>query len=51
MRVLLLYIPLAWTGGHLFGIPGIFIGATIGNGIAALLGWYFYLYTRRQQSS
>lgn len=51
VRVLLLYIPLAWTGGHLFGIPGIFIGATIGNGIAALLGWYFYLYTRRQQSS
>jgi len=50
IRVLFLYIPLAWIGGQLFGIPGIFVGATLGNGIAALLGWFFYRYIRRQQT-
>ena len=51
IRILLLYIPLAWLGGHLFGIPGIFAGATIGNGIAALGGWYYYIHTRPQPST
>ncbi len=51
VRVLLLYIPLAWAGGHLFGIPGIFIGATLGNGIAALCGWFVYKATRMQPNT
>lgn len=39
IRVFLCYAPLAWIGGMLFGIKGLFIGAVIGNGIATLIAW------------
>jgi len=38
-RVFLCYTPMAWTGGWLFQVPGLFCGAVIGNFIAALIGW------------
>lgn len=47
IRILVFYIPLAWLGGQLFGLAGIFAGATLGNAIAAAVGWWFYLYTRQ----
>ena len=43
-RILLLYVPLAWLGGQLFDIPGIFAAYTLANivtGIAA------YVWARR----
>ncbi len=51
IRILLLYIPLAWLGGALLGLPGIFIGATIGNIGAAAVAWCMYLRTRPEPQS
>ena len=39
IRVFLCYAPLAWLGGLLFDIPGLFIGAVTGNAIAAFIAW------------
>jgi putative MATE family efflux protein len=39
IRVLLCYVPLAWAGGLLYGIPGLFGGAVLGNAIAAGIAW------------
>ena len=39
IRALLCYAPLAWTGGMLFGIPGLFCGAVLGNAIAVGIAW------------
>ncbi len=39
-RILFLYIPLAWLGGELYGVPGIFVAysaANIGSAIVAYL--------------
>ena len=40
VRVFLCYAPLAWIGGLLFDLPGIFAGAVAGNAIAAGIAWY-----------
>jgi len=39
VRLFLCYVPAAWLGGLLFGIPGLFAGAVAGNGIGALIAW------------
>ena len=39
VRVFLCYTPLAWLGGRLFDIPGLFTGAVLGNCVAAYIGW------------
>jgi putative MATE family efflux protein len=39
-RVFLCYTPMAWVGGLVLDITGLFIGAVVGNGVAALIGWY-----------
>jgi len=38
IRLFLCYVPLVWLGGRVLGIPGLFLGACAGNGIAALIG-------------
>jgi len=45
IRVFVFYIPLAWVGGMLLGIPGTFVGATLGNLLGAGIGWYIYKHT------
>lgn len=45
IRILIFYIPLAWLGGKAFNLPGIFIGATLGNALGAAVGWYIYKHT------
>lgn len=41
VRMLCLYLPLAWLGSRLYGVPGIFGGATAANLIAGLIGaWW-----------
>lgn len=47
VRVFLCYTPMAWIGGRLFDVPGLFGGAVIGNCIAALLGWAVVRHTFR----
>lgn len=45
IRILVFYIPLAWFGGKLFGLPGTLFGATLGNALGAAVGWYIYKHT------
>lgn len=37
IRSLACYAPLAWIGGLIYGIPGLFVGAVIGNCLAVLI--------------
>lgn len=37
IRSLACYAPLAWVGGYIYGIPGLFIGAVIGNCLAVVI--------------
>ena len=39
LRALVCVAPLAWLGGMLLGIPGLFIGAVLGNSIAVVIAW------------
>lgn len=38
-RFFVFYVPLAWVGSQLFGLPGFFGGAFLGNVLMALLSW------------
>ena len=38
-RFFLFYVPLAWLGSQLFGLPGFYAGALLGNVLMALLSW------------
>lgn len=37
IRSLACYAPLAWIGGYIYGLPGLFVGAVIGNCLAVLI--------------
>jgi len=52
MRVLVLYLPLAWLGQWLWGLNGLFIATALANVITGVVG-YFWLkqYLLRVQSS
>ncbi len=39
IRLLLLYLPLAWLGAQLWQYDGLFLGAALGNFIAAYIAW------------
>lgn len=41
-RLLLIYLPLAYLGGKLFGIYGIFGATCLSNGIVGLWAWIWY---------
>lgn len=49
IRILIFYIPLAWAGGQIFGLLGIFAGATLGNILASGIGWAIYKKTQPKQ--
>lgn len=42
IRILVFYVPLAFIGGKLFGLAGIFLGASVGNALGAAVGWFIY---------
>ncbi|MBZ9610617.1 MATE family efflux transporter [Rheinheimera maricola] len=42
IRLFVLYVPLAWLGGHLFGIAGVFVGCVIANVITAAIAWSWF---------
>jgi Na+-driven multidrug efflux pump len=51
-RFFVFYVPLAWVGSTLFGLPGFFAGALLGNVLMALLSWVTFrrvLSTERAQ--
>lgn len=46
LRFFIFYVPLALAGAALGGIPGLFIGAALGNvGAGLLITWWIYRYT------
>lgn len=40
-RLFVLYVPLAFVGGWLAGVPGVFAGAAIGNLLAGVIAWLY----------
>ncbi len=38
-RFFIFYVPIAWLGSQLFGLPGFYAGALIGNVLMASLSW------------
>lgn len=41
-RLFICYVPLAWLGGVLFGVVGVFVGCVIANLITASVAYYWY---------
>ncbi len=39
VRLFVTYLPLAWIGGKLAGLPGVFAGAVVANLVTALIAW------------
>jgi len=35
-------VPLAWLGGRIAGVPGIFAGLAIANLLSAVLAWWWF---------
>lgn len=50
IRMMVLYLPLAWIGAQLFDIPGIFVGAGIANLIAGVVAYGWLARTTRPDS-
>ena len=48
LRLFLLYMPLAYLGGQVYGLKGLFIGIAIGNCLAYLIASYFLKLTYRE---
>lgn len=50
IRLFVFYVPLAWLGGTVFGVTGLFIGCVLGNIFTASLAWrWFNRAARRSQ--
>jgi len=45
VRLFICYLPLAYLGSHLYGLPGLFIGALLGNVVMAFVSYRLF---RRQ---
>lgn len=41
-RLFICYVPLAWFGGMLFGVTGVFIGCILANLLTASVAYYWY---------
>ena len=42
LRLFVCFLPMIWLGTQLFGLQGIFIGATLGNIAAGIIAWLLY---------
>lgn len=42
LRLFVCFLPMIWLGTQLFGLQGIFIGATLGNIAAGIMAWLLY---------
>ncbi|NRQ41565.1 MATE family efflux transporter [Rheinheimera sp. YQF-2] len=53
VRLFVFYVPLAWLGGELFGVTGLFIGCVLGNIFTAAIawGWFNRAVQRSQQEA
>ena len=52
IRLFVFYVPLAWLGGQLYGITGLFVGCVVANIITAAIAWRWFnrtLHTTKQE--
>ncbi|HVS12432.1 MAG TPA: MATE family efflux transporter [Thermoanaerobaculia bacterium] len=49
LRMIVLFLPLAWIGSRLLGYPGVFAGAAIANVAAGAFAWWWCEHTGRAQ--
>ena len=42
IRLFAFYVPLAWLGGILFGVTGLFFGCVLANILTASLAWTWF---------
>lgn len=42
IRLFVFYVPLAWAGGKLYGVVGLFIGCVLANLLTAALAWTWF---------
>jgi putative MATE family efflux protein len=50
VRLSILYVPLAWVGGHFYGFEGLLLGASIGNLLAGMIVWGLIRRAQSQQA-
>ncbi|WOD07407.1 MATE family efflux transporter [Marinomonas sp. GJ51-6] len=43
LRLFACYLPLIWLGSEMYGVMGIFIGATLGNFLSGVVGWAMFV--------
>ena len=43
LRLFGCYLPLIWLGSEMYGLLGIFIGASIGNFLSGIVSWFMFL--------
>lgn len=52
IRLFVFYVPLAWGGGQLYGVTGLFAGCVLANIITAVIAWRWFnrtLHTTEQE--
>ena len=49
IRLFVFYVPLAWLGGQLFGVTGLFFGCVLANVMTASLAWTWFNKTVNKQ--
>ncbi len=49
-RFFIFYVPIAWIGSQMFGLPGFYAGAMIGNMLMALLSWRSFERTLKEDA-
>lgn len=42
VRLFVFYVPLAWLGGTLYGVTGVFIGCVVANLLTAAVAWHWF---------
>ena len=50
LRMVVLYLPLAWVGGRLLGVYGIFAAAAVSNILAGITAYVWLTRTARKAS-
>lgn len=43
LRLFVCYLPLVWLGSEMYGLMGLFIGASLGNILSGMVGWKMFL--------
>lgn len=42
IRLFVFYVPLAWLGGEMYGVTGLFVGCVVANIITATIAWRWF---------